>query len=64
MSKTTDKGKVEIFDVLGRNVKTTPLSINAGQNAVSLDTYNLQAGTYLLKISIGDKSRTNKIVKF
>ncbi len=63
-SETTDNGKVEIFDVLGRNVKTTPLSINAGQNAVSLDTHVLQAGTYLLKISIGDKSRTSKIVKF
>ena len=63
-AETTDKGKVEIFDLLGRNLQTIPLSINAGQNAVSLDTHTLQAGSYLLKISIGDKSRTSKIVKF
>ena len=63
-SETADNGKVEIFDLLGRIVKTTPLSINVGQNGVSLETYTLQAGTYLLKISIGDKSRTTKIVKF
>lgn len=63
-SETTENGKVEIYDLLGRIVKTTPLSINAGQNAVSLETQALQAGTYLLKISIGDKSRTTKIVKF
>ena len=63
-AETTDKGKVQIFDLLGRNLQTIPLSINAGQNAVSLDTHTLQAGSYLLKISIGDKSRTSKIVKF
>ena len=63
-SETTENGKVEIYDLLGRTVKTTPLSINAGQNGVSLETHTLQAGTYLLKISIGDKSRTTKIVKF
>lgn len=63
-SETTENGRVEIYDLLGRIVKTTPLSINAGQNVVSLETQALQAGTYLLKISIGDKSRTTKVVKF
>ncbi|MBL7816682.1 MAG: M4 family metallopeptidase [Saprospiraceae bacterium] len=62
--ETAATGKVEIFDLLGRLVSTTPLSISAGQNTVSLDTHTLQAGNYLLKVTIDDKSRTNKIVKF
>lgn len=63
-SEISEAGKVEVFDLLGRIVKTTPLSIAVGKNTVSLDTHTLQAGTYLLKVSIGDKSRTSKIVKF
>jgi bacillolysin len=63
-SETTGKGKIEVYDLLGRAVNVTPLSILVGKNSVSLDTHNLQAGTYLLKISIDDKSRTTKIVKF
>ncbi len=63
-SEITDNGKVEIFDLLGRTVKTIPISINIGKNAVSVETQGLQAGTYLLKVSLGDKSLTSKIVKF
>ncbi len=63
-SETIDMGKIEIYDLLGRIVKTIPLSINVGDNGISVETHALQAGTYLLKISIGDKSRTDKIVKF
>jgi bacillolysin len=63
-SETTANGKVEVYDLLGRIVKVAPLSIFTGKNTVSLETHTLQAGTYLLKISIGDKSRTTKIVKF
>lgn len=63
-SETASNGKIEVIDLLGRLVKTAPLSIAIGKNSVSLDTHNLQAGTYLLKISVGEKSRTTKIVKF
>jgi Zn-dependent metalloprotease len=63
-SETAANGKLEVIDLLGRTIKTAPLSIVVGKNGVSLDTHSLQAGTYLLKISVGEKSRTTKIVKF
>ena len=63
-SETAENGKIEVIDLLGRIVQMTPLSILVGKNTVSLDTHTLEAGTYLLKISVGEKSRTSKIVKF
>jgi bacillolysin len=59
----TGKGSIEIFDILGRRVMQHPLSISAGNNAVSLPTSTLQAGTYLMKISVENNTLTSKIVK-
>ena len=59
----TGKGTIEIFDILGRRVMQHPLSISAGNNAVSLPASTLQAGTYLLKISVENNTLTSKIVK-
>jgi bacillolysin len=56
-------GSIEIFDLVGRKVINTPLSISIGKNAVSLPTPQLQAGIYLLKITIEGKSLTSKIMK-
>ncbi|MDZ7879234.1 MAG: M4 family metallopeptidase [Saprospiraceae bacterium] len=58
------EGKVEIFDLLGKSVSSTPLSILSGTNAVSIQTSGLSAGAYLLKITVGGKTRATKIVKF
>jgi bacillolysin len=63
-SEKSGQGKAEIFDLLGRSVSTTPLSISMGKNAVSIDTHSLQAGSYLLKISVGNNTLTSKVVKF
>ena len=60
----TDAGQVQIFDLLGKNILSRPLSISTGKNAVSIETSSLQAGAYLVKITIGNKSLTSKIVKF
>ena len=60
----TDVGQVQIFDLLGKNILSRPLSISTGKNAVSIETSSLQAGAYLVKITIGNKSLTTKIVKF
>ena len=53
-----------MFDLLGKNILSKPLSISTGKNAVSIETSSLQAGAYLVKITIGNKSLTSKIVKF
>ncbi len=63
-SDATADGKAEIFDLLGKSVSATPLSILSGQNAISVETSNLAAGAYLLKITVGGKTRATKIVKF
>jgi bacillolysin len=63
-SENAGQGKAEMFDLLGRHVSTTPLSISTGKNAVSIDTHQLQTGTYLLKISVGNNTLTSKVVKF
>ncbi len=60
----TEVGKVELFDLLGKTILSRPLSISTGKNAVSIETHSLQAGAYLVKITIGNKSLTSKIVKF
>jgi bacillolysin len=57
-------GKAEIFNLLGQSVSTTSLDIVSGLNAVSVETGKLAAGAYLLKITVGGKTRATKIVKF
>jgi bacillolysin len=56
-------GKAEIFDLVGRNILSQPLSISGGKNPVSVNTQTLQAGAYLLRVTIDGKSLTKKIVK-
>ena len=56
-------GKVEIFNLLGQSVSKTPLSILSGNNAVSVETGSLSVGSYILKVTVGGKTRATKIVK-
>ncbi len=56
-------GSIEVYDLVGRKVINTPLSITIGKNAASLPTHQLQSGAYLLKITIEGKSLTSKIMK-
>jgi Secretion system C-terminal sorting domain len=57
------EGNAEIFDLLGKSVSNTPLSILSGANVISIETRGLSAGAYLLKITVGGKTRSSKIVK-
>ena len=57
-------GKVEIMNLLGQAVSSTPLSILSGNNTISVKTSDLSSGAYLLKVTVGGKSRATKIVKF
>jgi Secretion system C-terminal sorting domain len=57
-------GKAEIFDLVGRNILSQPLSISGGKNPVTVNTQTLQAGAYLLRVTVDGKSLTKKIIKF
>lgn len=57
-------GKVDIMNLLGQTVSSTPLSILSGNNTILVKTSDLSSGAYLLKVTVGGKSRATKIVKF
>ena len=59
----TSAGKVEVFDLMGRNLVTRPLNVVTGKNAISIETNHLQSGAYLVKITVGRKSLTTKMMK-
>jgi Zn-dependent metalloprotease len=62
-SEKSAVGKAEIFDLVGRNILSYPLSISGGKNPVSINTQALQAGAYLLRVTVDGKSLTKKIIK-
>jgi hypothetical protein len=62
-SEKSAMGKAEIFDLVGRNILSYPLSISGGKNPVSINTQALQAGAYLLRVTVDGKSLTKKIIK-
>ena len=62
-SEKSTTGKAEIFDLVGRNILSHPLSISGGKNPVSFNTQTLQAGAYLLRVTVDGKSLTKKIIK-
>jgi bacillolysin len=62
-SEKSAVGKAEIFDLVGRNILSQPLSISGGKNPVSFNTQTLQAGAYLLRVTVDGKSLTKKIIK-
>ena len=54
---------VALTDLMGRTVRTLHSGIqNAGIQNVSLDNSNLAAGTYLVKVNVGEKVATRKVV--
>lgn len=50
---------VEVYDILGKNV----ISINPAIVSPKIDMRNLSSGAYIVRVSIGDQSKTMKIIK-
>ncbi|MFT4661646.1 MAG: hypothetical protein ACI8XB_001926 [Patiriisocius sp.] len=50
----------EIFDVLGNGVKSTVSTLNSGEVTHSLNTESLRAGMYILRISNGVNTATQR----
>lgn len=56
--------QLSLTDMAGRNVLVLPVQqLGAGTQQLQLDTRNLPAGVYLLRIESGDTARTLRVVK-
>lgn len=55
--------RVTLTDLMGRTVKTTDAGIQApGIQQFELNSTGIAAGTYLVKVQVGDKASTRKVV--
>lgn len=57
------EGKIEVFDMMGKIVTTTPLSIALGKQQISLDLSHITVGTYFVRTTIGARSSVDKLLK-
>ena len=58
------KVSYEVFDLMGKKIISQPVfTYAAGVNELFINTSQLDAGTYLVRINAGDRSFTRKIVK-
>lgn len=53
---------VAMSNVLGETVSSQQYSLNAGSNNLQLNTYNLEAGVYLITVSTGGSTATTRVV--
>lgn len=57
-----EKVTVAMTNVLGETVSSQQHSLNAGVNNLSMSTYNLEAGVYLITVSTGTSTATTRVV--
>jgi len=60
---STSEATIELFDMLGRQVMNSTVSIGHGHNSFTLDNASLLTGTYTLKVTSGSNVLIRKIVK-
>ncbi len=53
---------IQLFDIYGRLLISKEVDTQTGNNNIEIDTQNLAAGTYMLKISTGNKFLTERVV--
>jgi Secretion system C-terminal sorting domain/Fibronectin type III domain len=61
--ESNDKGKIQIFDVLGQIVYIKTISVVADRNTLIVNTADLPKGAYFIKITEGGYSAVRKFVK-
>lgn len=61
-STISDKFEFTVTDLLGRQVQTRPLSIQAGQNSFDLDLTGLPNGVYIYNLTKGSRVMSNKLI--
>jgi len=53
--------QLELYDLLGRQVKTIPAAETSGRVEQTLDVSDLPSGTYLLRLSAGGQTQTQQV---
>jgi hypothetical protein len=64
MSITSEKTTVEIFDIAGRKILLQEVPLSKGMQNISLDMSKLQNGSYILKLMLDGKMKTQIVNKF
>jgi hypothetical protein len=59
--QTTGDVQLELYDLLGRQVKTIPAAEASGRVEQTLDVSDLPSGTYLLRLSAGGQAQTQQV---
>jgi predicted outer membrane repeat protein len=59
--QTTGDVQLELYDLLGRQVKTLPAAEASGRVEQTLDVSDLPSGTYLLRLSAGGQSQSQQV---
>jgi bacillolysin len=57
------EGKVQLFDMLGKEVYMTTVNVQSGKNTLQLNAPNLGKGAYILRITVQDRSLSQKLMK-
>jgi serine protease AprX len=60
---STGTGRVEVFDYSGRLILNKEITVTPGSQISVPGVENLRAGLYLLKLTVSDRSYTERIVK-
>ncbi len=64
MSVTSEKTTVEIYDIAGRKMLLKEIPLSKGLQNISLDMSKLQNGSYILKLMLDGKMKTQIVNKF
>jgi hypothetical protein len=59
--QTSGDVQLELYDLLGRQVKTIPAAETSGRVEQTLDVSDLPSGTYLLRLSAGSQTQTQQV---
>jgi hypothetical protein len=53
--------QLHLYDVLGREVRAVRVPMKPGRHELRLNTERLASGLYLLRLTVGDETRTHKL---
>jgi hypothetical protein len=55
--------KIDIVDVLGRNLRTQTFTVNSGANEINLDFSGMTPGLYLLHVNMGEENYSVNVIR-
>lgn len=61
-SKSNSTYSIEIYDLSGKRISNLETDVNTGNNIIEIDTYHLDNGSYIIRISNGNQISQTKLV--